>query len=80
MILVFVLVLAMRLIILILVPTSRGWCCVPTNQRSQPSSFPSSASGVTFISVVSHSELVGWMLEVMVEMVVEVVEDKELLD
>ena len=79
-ILVFVLVLAMRLIILILVPTSRGWCCVPTNQRSQPSSFPSSASGVTFISVVSHSELVGWMLEVMVEMVVEVVEDKELLD
>ena len=55
-----------------------------TNQRSQPSSFPSSASGVTFISVVSHSELVGWMLEVMVEMVaemvVEVVEDKELLD
>ena len=80
MILVFVLVLAMRLIILILVPTSRGWCCVPSNQRSQPSSFPSSASGVTFISVVSHSELVGWMLEVMVEMVVEVVEDKELLD
>ena len=73
----------MRLIILILVPTSRGWCCVPSNQRSQPSSFPSSASGVTFISVVSHlgSELlVGWMLEVMVEMVVEVVEDKELLD
>ena len=88
MILVFVLVLAMRLIILILVPTSRSWCCVPSNQRSQPSSFPSSASGVTFISVVSHSELVGWMLEVMLEvvvemvaeMVVEVVEDKELLD
>ena len=52
-----------------------------TNQPTV-TTFPSSASGVTFISVVSHlgSELVGWMLKVMVEMVVEVVEDKELLD